>query len=211
MDVASLTIDEFLHSLGSSDPTPGGGALAALSGAMAAAMLAMVCNLTIGRPRYADVEEAIRTILAETLSRQSALLELANADADAYGAVRDAYRLPNGTDAELTARKDAIARSMERATEVPVQTAEATRAVLELTARAGEIGNRNMLGDVAVGAHLGLAAVRGAVDQARLNLVSLGDSPFAAGMERRLTAALAESERAALAALESVQRRSPDS
>jgi formiminotetrahydrofolate cyclodeaminase len=211
MDIACLTIDEFLRSLGSADPTPGGGALAALSGAMAAAMLAMVCNLTIGRPRYADVEAAMREILAETLSRQVELLELADADADAYGAVRDAYRLPNGTDAERSARKDAIARSMERATVVPVQTAEATRAVLDLTARAGEIGNRNMLGDVAVGAHLGLAAVRGAADQARLNLVSLGDSPFAAEMERRLAAAVAEAERATQTALDAVQRRSADS
>jgi formiminotetrahydrofolate cyclodeaminase len=174
-------------------------------------MLAMVCNLTIGRPRYADVEEAVRAILAETLSRQAELLELANADADAYGAVRDAYRLPNGTDAERAARKDAIARSMERATVVPVQTAEASRSVLDLTARAGEIGNRNMLGDVAVGAHLGLAAVRGAADQARLNLASLADTPFAAEMERRLAAATAEAERATQAALDAVEQRSGDS
>jgi formiminotetrahydrofolate cyclodeaminase len=208
MDIASLRIDEFLRSLGSSDPTPGGGALAALAGAMAAAMLAMVCNLTIGRPRYADVEEAMRAILAETLVRQAELLDLANADADAYGAVRDAYRLPNATDAERAARKDAIARSMERATVVPVQTAEASRSVLGLTARAGEIGNPNMLGDVAVGAHLALAAVRGAADQARLNLASLAATPFAAEMEHRLGAAVAEADRATQAALAAVERRS---
>jgi formiminotetrahydrofolate cyclodeaminase len=211
MDVSTLTIDEFLGSLGSADPTPGGGALAALSGAMAAAMLAMVCNLTLGRPRYAEVEDTIRDLLGHTLDRQRELVALANADADAYGAVRDAYRLPNTSDAERAARKAAIARSMERATEVPVLTAESSRAVLELTARAGKIGNRNMLGDIAVGAHLGLSAVRGAADQARLNLLSLKDSPFAAEMEQRLAVTVAAAEAETQRALAAVQRRSTES
>ncbi len=207
MDIATLTIEEFLGRLGSSDPTPGGGALAALSGAMAAAMLAMVCNLTIGRPRYADVEEAIRAILAATERSQRDLLALANADADAYGAVRDAYRLPQSNGEERAARSAAITRSMERATEVPVQTAEAARGVLELAARAGEIANRLILGDVAVAAHLALGAARGAADQARLNLLSLAGSPFAAEMQRRIAAALDGSERDADRALAAVERR----
>lgn len=210
MEIGSLTIEEFLRRLGSPDPTPGGGALAALAGAMAAAMLAMVCHLTIGRPRYADVEDAIRTILEETLARQRDLLGLADADAAAYSAVRDAYRLPHTTDAERAARQAAIIRSMERATEVPVQTAETAAAVLGLTARAGEIANRNMLGDVAVAAHLGLAAVRGALDQARLNLRSLRGSPRAAEMDERIARAAAAAEAAARTALDAVERRASE-
>jgi methenyltetrahydrofolate cyclohydrolase len=210
MDLGSLTIDDFLSSLSSSDPTPGGGALAALSGAMAAAMLAMVCNLTIGRPRYADVEDETRRILEASAQQQRALLALANADAEAYGAVSAAYRLPNQTDEEKSARKAAIASSMEGATDVPVRTAESAVAVLRLTARAGEIANRNMLGDIAVGAHLALSAVRGAADQARLNLLSLGDSAFATDMEQRIAAALADADDAAGRALDSVRRRSKE-
>ncbi len=207
MDIAALTIDEFLSRLSSSDPTPGGGALAGLSGAMAAAMLAMVCNLTLGRPRYADVEEDIRAILAETERSQRELLALSNADADAYGAVRDAYRLPQTNDDERAARSAAITRSMERATEVPVQTAEAARGVLGLAARAGEIANHLMLGDVAVAAHLALGATRAAADQARLNLLSLPDSPFAAEMETRIAAALEGADHDTRRALDAVKQR----
>jgi formiminotetrahydrofolate cyclodeaminase len=175
---------------------------------MAAAMLAMVCTLTIGRPRYAEVENEVRRILDATGEHRRALLALANADAEAYGAVSAAYRLPNQTDEEKAARRTAIASSMEGATDVPVRTAEAAVSVLRCTARAGEIANRTMLGDVAVGAHLGLSAVRGAADQARLNLRSLGASAFAAEMDRRIAAALADGDEATGRALEAVERRS---
>ena len=207
MDIANYTVDEFLSKLSSSDPTPGGGALAGLAGAMSAAMLAMVCNLTIGRPRYADVEDAVRAILVEAGALQEKLLGLANADADAYGAVRDAYRLPQGTEEEKAARTAAIAQSMERATDVPVQTAEAAQAVLDLAARSGEISNRLMLGDVAVAAHLALGATRAAADQARLNLMGMSPSPFTAEMERRIAVALSGADQDAQRALDAVQRR----
>jgi formiminotetrahydrofolate cyclodeaminase len=190
VDIASLTIDEFLSRLGSSDPTPGGGALAALSGAMAAAMLAMTCNLTLGRPRYADVEPQVRDLLANLSASQSRLLALANADADAYQAVRDAYALPRGDEAERALRADAIESSMHAATEVPIDTLEASRRVLDHALLAAGITNTNILGDVAVAAHLALAAARGAADQARLNIASLHDRDFASSMERRLHAAL---------------------
>jgi formiminotetrahydrofolate cyclodeaminase len=190
VDIASLTIDEFLSRLGSSDPTPGGGALAALSGAMAAAMLAMTCNLTLGRPRYADVEPQVRDLLANLSASQSRLLALANADADAYQGVRDAYSLPRGDEAERALRADAIESSMHAATEVPIDTLEASRRVLDHALLAARITNTNILGDVAVAAHLALAAARGAADQARLNIASLHDHNFATSMERRLDAAL---------------------
>src|SRR5207253_4915209 len=103
MGLGSLTIDDFLAQLGSSDPTPGGGALAALSGSMAAAMLAMVCNLTVGRPRFADVEAEVMDLRGRCEDMQRKLLNLADADADAYLAVRDAYRLPRDTEAEREA------------------------------------------------------------------------------------------------------------
>src|SRR4051812_18022854 len=149
MDVGSLSIDDFLQRLGSSDPTPGGGSLAALSGAMAGAMLAMVCNLTIGRPRYAEVEQEVHAILDEALASQRRLVDLADADMDAYEAVRDAYRLARGTDDEKTARAAAIEQSMTRATQVPVDTAEAARALVDLSLRAANTTNVNALGDVA--------------------------------------------------------------
>src|SRR5438445_386556 len=135
MGLASLTIIDFLDRLSSSDPTPGGGALAALSGAQAAAMIAMVCNLTRGRPRYAAVEDKVNAILAEANQLRARLLELADADADAYGSVRDAYRMPKASDQEIAARTAAIESAMHTATEVPVETATQSQAVLALALR----------------------------------------------------------------------------
>ena len=207
MDVGSLSIDDFLTRLGSSDPTPGGGALAAVAGAMAAAMLAMVCNLTLGRERYADVETEVRSILAQCLESQQRLIQLANEDAVSYLAVRDAYRLPRGSEAERSARADAIERAMHRATEVPVATASSARVVLGLAARSAEITNVSMLGDVAVAAHLALGAARGAADQARLNLLSLADADFVSRNRAQIDDLLTGADADAARSLEAVDAR----
>lgn len=207
MDVASLTVEEFLARLGSSDPTPGGGSLAAVAGAMAAAMLAMVCNLTIGRPRYADVDTEVRAILSEANDRQRRLILLANADAEAYLAVRDAYRLPRSGGGESAGRAAAIERTMRRATEVPLETAESARAVLDLAMRSAETTSVAALADVAVAAHLALAAARSAADQARLNLTSLADPQFASTARERINGALAGAEEVVAKTLHTVDTR----
>jgi formiminotetrahydrofolate cyclodeaminase len=207
MSLGSLTIDDFLARLGSSDPTPGGGALAALSGAMSAAMLGMVCNLTIGRPRFADVETEVKALLARCHDLQQRLLQLADADAEAYLAVRDAYRLKRDTDAEREARAAAIEASMHRATEVPVDTARAARVALDLAVIAARITNPVALGDVAVATHLALGAGRGAADQTRMNLATLSDELFVARMRQEIDGIMNESDAAAALSLDDARRR----
>jgi formiminotetrahydrofolate cyclodeaminase len=156
---------------------------------MAAAMLAMVCRFTVGRPRYADVETEVQGILQDTLAAQERLVQLADADIEAYGSVRDAYALSRASDDERAARTEAIARSMSRATEVPVQTAEVARTIVALCERAADITNPNLLGDVAVAVHLAASALRAAAEQASLNLNGLSDSDFVSAMWLRLDAA----------------------
>jgi formiminotetrahydrofolate cyclodeaminase len=207
MTIASLTLDEFLTRLGSSDPTPGGGAMAAVAGALAAAMLAMTCNLTFGRPRYADVEAQVRDLLTETSSWQHRLMELADADADAYLAVRDAYGMPRGDDAERAARAEAIEHSMHGATEVPIETMEASRRLLDLALLAAELTNVNTLGDVAVAAHVATGATRAAADQARLNIANLADQEFAGAMQERISSALADADAVVARTLEAINQR----
>src|SRR5262245_9005623 len=133
MSIASLSLDEFLARLGSSDPTPGGGALAAVVGATSAAQLAMVCNFTVGRPKYADVDAQVRALLDKVLASQRRLVELADADATSYLGVREAYALPRGDDNERARRAEAIEQSMHGATDVPIATMEAAREVLNLS------------------------------------------------------------------------------
>jgi methenyltetrahydrofolate cyclohydrolase len=207
MNIASLSIEEFLTRLGSSDPTPGGGCLVAVTGSMAAAQIAMVCNLTIGRRQYAGVEVQVQGILADVLVQQRELLELATADTEVYGAVRDAFRLPRDTDDEKATRKAAIESAMHPATEVPVRTAEASRGVLELCLPAAETTNTSTLSDVAVATHLALAATRAGADQAQLNVASLTDPTFAVAMQQRIEQALAGAEAMAERALVTVRSR----
>jgi methenyltetrahydrofolate cyclohydrolase len=169
--------------------------------------LAMVCNLTLGRPRYADVEQDVQKILDAALDGQRRLLELADADMTAYEAVRDAYRLPRATDDEKTARSAAIERSMTRATEVPVDTAEAARALVDLSLQAAKITNTNALGDVAVAVQLAAAAVRGASEQASLNLTSLSTADFVDGTRKRLATAADRMDAVIADTMESVRAR----
>lgn len=186
MAFASLTIDAFLDRLASADPTPGGGALAPMAAAFAAAMVSMVCNLTLGRPRFADVQDAVVEILDQATASRGRLLALTDADSDAYGAVSQAYRLPRATAEQQATRAGAIETSMHGATEVPVESAEEARALLSLTLRIAEVGNPTLLSDVAVAAHIAAAAVRAAAAQADFNIATLTDREFAASMQDRL-------------------------
>lgn len=189
MAFASLTIDEFLDRLASTDATPGGGALAPMAGAFAAAMTTMVCNLTAGRPKFVDVQDAVSELLRQTAECRYRLLALADADADAYEAVRDAYRLPHATDDQKRARAAAIEASMHGATQVPVESAEEARALLSLTLRTAEVGNPVVLSDIAVAAYIAAGAIRGAAAQAAFNIATLTDREFAAAMQDRLARA----------------------
>ena len=206
-NTASLSIAEFLDRLSSSDPTPGGGALAAVTGASAAAMLAMVGNLTRGRPKFANVEAEVVQIVEAADHLRQRLLELADADADAYGSVRAAYRLPHNTEEEKSARAAAIESAMHGATDVPVDTATEARAVLELGLRIAQTGNPTVLPDVAVAAHVAVAAVRSAATQADYNLASITDRTFANRVEGRLDDVLGGLDALATHVLEVVETR----
>ncbi|HEY3116993.1 MAG TPA: cyclodeaminase/cyclohydrolase family protein [Chloroflexota bacterium] len=207
MHTASLSINDFLDRLASDDPTPGGGALAALAGAQAGAMLAMVCQLTVGRPRFAAVEDQVRGLLDQLAGCRRELLALADADADVYGEVAAAYRLPRGTDAEKATRTAAIQAALVGATEVPLQTMEAAARVLRLAVQTAEAGNPTLLPDVSVGVHIALAGLRGAQEQARYNVASLTDAARASTFDRRMRAAADQAEANAERALHVVSER----
>jgi len=169
----------------------------------------MVCNLTIGRPRFADVEGEVRTLLAHCSDLRGELMRLADADAAAYLAVRDAYRLPRGTEAEQEARSDAIEAAMHGATEVPVDSARSAAAVLDLAVEAARITNPVALGDVAVATHLALGSTRGAADQARMNLSTMKDAAFVSQTGGQIDGLLTRADTAAQQALADIQTRVP--
>lgn len=200
--LTDLSMRELTTRLASREPIPGGGSAAALAGAMGAALVSMVAELTIGRPDAADHEPELRELHAGALLRRDILLDLAEADAAAYAAVVSSRRMPKETEAEREARATAMLTTMVTAAEVPLQTARVAAEVLEMARSIAPIGNPNAVSDAGVAAQLAAAAIRGALLNVRINLPYLP-----AGEPLRETAATAatqleqvamEGERAAL-------------
>ncbi len=145
---------------------------------MAAALVSMVCNLTIGKARFAGVEPEMRDILDRAEALRQELQALAEADVEAFNRLSAAYKLPRTTDADIAIRRDAIQASLRRATEVPLRTARAAAAVLPLCPPVAERGNQAAVSDVGIAALLAHAAVRSAVLNVEINLRVLEDQIY---------------------------------
>lgn len=204
--LAELGLETFLVRLSSRDPVPGGGSAAALAGAMGAALIHMVVELTAGR-RGSEADE---TVLAEVggaaAGWQSELLRLAELDAAAYDAVIRARRLPRATDLEIQARDVQVAAAVREATRVPLEVVRRAAEVLALAERLAPMGHRTAISDVGVGALLAVAAMRGAALNVGINLPSLPDhDPLheeASAQVERLLEGLDRREAAVRAAVE---------
>lgn len=170
-----LGVGEWLDELASAAPAPGGGAVAAMQAAMAAGLVSMVCNLTIGRPRYAAHEQTMREALEQSERHRREAVELAATDAEAFTAVTTAYRLPKGTDEEKAARSTAIQAALVTAADVPVRTARLATSVLDLARRIRPGANVNVLSDVAVAAVSARAALQSAAVNIEVNRAAMTD------------------------------------
>ena len=165
----------YLDAVAAGTPAPGGGSVAAVVGALAAALGEMVANLTLGREKYAGAEESLRSATARLSALRAALLEAAAADEAAYQAYRSAARLPRSSDEEKRTRADAVQTTLIEATNVPLSVARAAHEVagiLEIVAREG---NPHVRSDAALGAILSEAALRGALLNVRGNAALLED------------------------------------
>jgi methenyltetrahydrofolate cyclohydrolase len=169
-----LRADALLDRFASSDPTPGGGSGAALGGALGAALVAMVCALPRTRTGAPDERARLDTALRWAAEAGQRLRSLVDDDARAYDAVSAAYRLPKKTEAEVAARRAAVAAAMARATEVPLLTLDACLVVLQAAQEAAAHGNPNALSDARTGAALAWAGLYGAAENVRTNAPSLG-------------------------------------
>ena len=166
-------ISSFLSAVSSSAPTPGGGSVAALAGALAGALVQMVTGLTIGKKKFATVEPEMRDIAARAAQLVSTLSSLVERDATAYEAVSSAYKRPQGTAQELTTRATAVHNALLGAAAVPVETARACAEVAELCLAVAERGNTNAITDAGVAAGLAEAACRSAAYNVRVNVAAL--------------------------------------
>jgi formiminotetrahydrofolate cyclodeaminase len=187
----NVTVGDLLASLGSSDPAPGGGAAAALAGALGAAVIEMTANLTLGRPRYAAVADDAQRIAARAAALRQALTDLGDADAAAFEQVGAAYQLPRADDAQKATRAAAIQAALRAAAEVPLSTASTCAEVIRLAEEAAPILNAAVISDVLVGGVLAQAALESAGLNVEVNLASMTDDAVAAELSGRLDAARA--------------------
>lgn len=181
-------VTEFLDLLACKDPTPGGGSGAALGGALAAALVSMVCNLTIGKKGYEDAEAAMQGILARSEALRAELPRLLEADTQVYGRVMDAYRLPRKTDEQKAARQEAMQAALRDATQVPLAIAERCAQVVDLALPAAEHGNQWAVSDAGVGALLAEASMHAALLNVSINLASIEDQAYLVEVQRKMDA-----------------------
>jgi glutamate formiminotransferase / formiminotetrahydrofolate cyclodeaminase len=165
------TVDQWFDALSSAEPVPGGGSAAAFAGAMAAALVAMVARLTIGRKAYASVEGEARRVLEAATDAMNVLRALVQADAAAYGLVRLAYQTPKTDPGRLRQ----IDQALLGAARTPLETARAAVAVMKLAQAIRAVGNKNARSDATVGEHLARTALAGALENVRVNVAGLSD------------------------------------
>ncbi|MGB7990683.1 MAG: methenyltetrahydrofolate cyclohydrolase, partial [Candidatus Methylophosphatis roskildensis] len=176
------------------------GSAAAIMGAMGAALVSMVCNLTIGKKNYLEVEGEMTAVLREAESLRARLTQMIAEDIAAFDMLMAAYALPKATDVQTAARSAAIQAGLEQATEVPLACARVCAEVIDLAHRAAEKGNRNVISDAGVAALAAQAALRSAALNVYINAPGIEDREFAearvAEIEVLLRDAVARSEAA---------------
>ncbi len=178
MQLADLTVKEFLGKVAGSDPVPGGGSVSALNGAIAAALAEMVANLTIGRKKYVEVEQTMQELAPKFAALQQQMVADIDRDSEAYDRVFAAFKLPKETDEEKAARSQAIQRETKYAAEVPMQVARAAHSILPLIAEVARKGNQNAITDATVAMMCARNAVLGALLNVRINLTSIKDEAY---------------------------------
>ena len=171
-------LQTFLDQLASKASTPGGGSAAAIMGAMGAALVSMVANLTVGKQKYQDVEEEMQGFLERSEDMRSRLTGMIQADIDVFDKVMAAYGMARETDAEKAARSGAIQAALKEATDVPLACAQLCADVIELCRPVAEKGNLNVISDAGVAVLAAHAALRSAALNIYINIGGIRDEEF---------------------------------
>lgn len=176
--LATQSVASYLDALASSQPTPGGGAAAALTGAQGAALLCMVCHLTLGQRRFVAHANELTSLLVTLEQQRQLLLQLAQQDTEVFQQVISAYKLPKTDAAGLTHRAAAIQLALKAAAEVPLQVFQLCNAILPIVEKLATIGNPAVGSDVTVARHLLLATALSAKANVEVNLTGITDQEF---------------------------------
>jgi formiminotetrahydrofolate cyclodeaminase len=178
-EIKDKSVQAFIDELASKAPTPGGGSAAAVMGAQAAALVSMVCNLTIGKPKYAEVEAEMQSLLEKSEVLREMLTGMIKADVDVFDRLMATYGLPKDSDDEKAVRSEAIQSALKEATIVPLKCANACANAIALSRIAAEKGNTGVISDAGVAVMAAYGALKSAALNVYINAGGLKDREFA--------------------------------
>ena len=178
MEMQDMNVRELIELTASNAPAPGGGAIAALSGAFGAALAAMVGSLTLGKKGYEDAQKEMAEMTDKGKNLAKKLLAAMDEDANSFNGYMAALGMPKGTEEEKTIRRAAMQDALKSASLVPLNTAKTAAEVFTLAEAAVKSGNRNAVTDGLVAAMMARAAVLGALLNVKINLGSIKDEAF---------------------------------
>ncbi len=188
--LANLKVNDFVDEVSRDTPAPGGGAIAALAGALGSALASMVANLCIGKSEF-DAQYQSLCELAEAAQRiKDELVQIIDADTQAFSQVLEALRLPKDTPPQKEKRSAALRAGYKSAAAAPLQTAGLCQEALQLCLRAAKVGNKNVMSDAGVGALMAFAGLQGAIYNVRINLPHTKDPDFIGQTGSKLSALL---------------------
>lgn len=202
----SLTAKGFVDEVSTESPAPGGGSVAALAGSLAAALAAMVANLTVGKKGYEKVWEELAGLAERAQVVKDRLLRAVDDDTDAFNDLMEAMRLPKASEEQKAARDAAMELGYKKAAAVPLETASICLEALELSLEVAEKGNANSASDAGVAALMARAGVEGAVLNVLINLPSIKDAKFKEEHTRKAEELSARAAEICAKAQESVKR-----
>ena len=187
-------LDMFLKELASDSPAPGGGSVSALSGALGASLLEMVCNLTLGKEKYMQDWPLMKDIAREMSKARSGLLKLIDEDTEAFNKVMASFKMPKDSQEQKDERSRAIQEAYRSAIEVPMRTSRKCLHVIRRAQEVAEKGNVNSITDAGVGAEMACAGLEGATLNVKVNLGSIKDEQYREGIEEQMKDMISEME-----------------
>ena len=176
------TVKEFVEELASSSPAPGGGSVSAVSASLASALTSMVCNLTVGKKSYNELEEDKRSAIDETLKTCEELkfkfLDLMNEDTKVFLELMETFKMPKDTEEEKKVRSEKIQSGYKKSLEVPLSTAKTAFELYKYILIAAQYGNKNAVSDAGVAALMTESAIEAAILNVKINMSSIKDEEY---------------------------------
>jgi len=200
-------LKDFLENTARGTPTPGGGSVAALVGSLGAALLCMVGNFTVGKPKYKSVEESVKGILEEAEKLKNDLSALIEKDIEAYEKFSQTSQMPKHTPLMKEKRRQALQKTLKEAAEVPLHVAEASLRVIELGQRLLPQGNPNLITDVGVGVLLAEASLKSAALNVKINLSFIKDDKYKRETNKTLGEVLSQASQIKNETLKVIEQR----